>query len=280
MISARSTLTRTLLGGRCGNKNAAAAFLQLPTPSFSSDKREGINNSSGITSVRQMSSPAYRRFLRKQTSGVQGLQPAISASKGMSVPSMEVARDMGKSFSEMENEPLVVIAEMGNHKARMEVLRRHIMAVDNVDYYKADETLQKIAAKNAESLATDVLPYAMIVTAAIGTGFMAIPMVFSVDLAILFNEKFVTMEIPPPEDLDTWLETGAWTWNWMEPVLGTISYTLLCLQVSRQQLHNLGIKPLTSKVIERRAQKLYEAFPRYDKYIIHSFVETDAMVKV
>mmetsp|Transcript_11406 Transcript_11406/g.26806 ORF Transcript_11406/g.26806 Transcript_11406/m.26806 type:complete len:282 (-) Transcript_11406:2231-3076(-) len=281
MISARSTLTRSLFGGRYGTKNSAVAFLQLPTPSFSSEERDGSNNSVALTSVRKMSSPAYRRFVRKKASGIQGLQPAIDVGRGgVTVPSLAVAKDMGKGFSEMENEPLVVISEMGNHMARMEVLRRHIMAVDNVDYYKADETLKKIAAKNAESLTLDVLPYAMIVAAALGTGFMAIPMVFSVDLAIVFNEKFVTMEIPPPEDLDTWLETGAWTWNWMEPVLGTVSYTLLCLQVSRQQMHNLGIKPLTSKVMEKRSRKLYAAFPQYDRTILHKFVETDAMVKV
>jgi len=75
-------------------------------------------------------------------------------------------------------------------------------------------------------------------------------------------------------------ETGAWTWNWMEPILGTLSYTLLTLQVARQGIKNLGMKPYTSRLIEMRAKKLFEAYPQYEKGILHNFVETDAMVKV
>lgn len=28
-------------------------------------------------------------------------------------------------------------------------------------------------------------------------------------------------------------EIGAWTWNWMEPLTGTLSFTLLTLQFAR-----------------------------------------------
>ena len=48
-----------------------------------------------------------------------------------------------------------------------------------------------------------------------------------------FNERYVTADVPPEKDLETWLEVGSWTWNWMEPPLGTISFVLLCVQVHK-----------------------------------------------
>lgn len=286
MISTRSTLTRCFIGGQRGNHKAVATFFQTPSSAFSSNKREEKNDVSGPPIVRHFTSPAHRRHLLKQAKTVgldstKGAQPSISAHRaGIQVPSLEVARNMGWGFSEMENEPLAVIAEMGNHRARKEVLTRHIMAVDNVDYVEAIKTLEEIACKNREGLAMATMPYKIAIFVALTTGFGSIPMVFDIDLALWFNEKFVTMEIPPPDDLDTCLETGAWTWNWMEPILGTLSYTLLTLQVARQGIKNLGMKPYTSRLIEMRAKKLFEAYPQYEKGILHNFVETDAMVKV
>ena len=68
----------------------------------------------------------------------------------------------------------------------------------------------------------------------IGVGFVAawgcLPLVFDLTTAEWFNTAYVTTEHPQPEDLETWLEVGAWTWNWMEPWTGTICFQLLALQ--------------------------------------------------
>lgn len=82
------------------------------------------------------------------------------------------------------------------------------------------------------------------------------PLVFSLAVAKPFNEWFVTTDVPPSSELDTFLEAsfaqpegegdgvysglahvvvdawqvGSWTWNWMEPPLGTFSFVLLCMQ--------------------------------------------------
>lgn len=277
MISVRSTLTRNLIGGRNGTK-FGAAFWDVPSLSFS-DREEDRPTTN--TTVRGFTSPAYKRYVAKQKEGTKGFQPAINSQQdGIQVPSMNVAKDMGLGFSEMENEPLVVIAEMGNHKARCEVLKRHIMMVDNIPYEQTEPILKAIAEKNREGLFRSTLPYKVGIFTAVVCGFGAIPMVFDIDLALWFNHKFVTMEVPPPSDRDTMLETGAWTWNWMEPVLGTASFTLLAMQFARQNIKHLGLKPYTQQLLERRAKVLYEAFPQYDRGILHSFVETDPMVKL
>ena len=64
----------------------------------------------------------------------------------------------------------------------------------------------------------------------------------------------------------------------MEPPLGTFSFALLCLQFSRAQMENLGIRPYTRKLKQMRATKLAKEFPRYDPRIIQKFSETDPLV--
>jgi hypothetical protein len=206
-----------------------------------------------IGSTRQHSSPAYRRYLKKQGidegiyfKGKQagpggpittihiGTGPRIPAEKpGIQVPTLSVAEALPNGFSEMDNEPLLTVAEMGNHQARIELLKRHIMSVDKVDYDTANKKFDEIAAKSREGVFLQMLPYKIGIAVSLASAFGAWPMVFDETTSLWFNHHFVTMEIPEPSDLDTWLEVGAWTWNWNEPVIGTASFSLLCLQFSR-----------------------------------------------
>ena len=52
------------------------------------------------------------------------------------------------------------------------------------------------------------------------------------------------------KDLETWLEVGAWTWNWMEPPLGTITFVLLCMQLSRSHMQVNLESPCMSNPID------------------------------
>lgn len=51
-----------------------------------------------------------------------------------------------------------------------------------------------------------------------------------------FVQHMVTTEVPPDKDLETWLEVGSWSWGWMEPPLGQLSFFLLCMQLARHQV--------------------------------------------
>lgn len=66
--------------------------------------------------------------------------------------------------------------------------------------------------------------------------------------------------------------------NWMEPPLGTFSFVLLCLQFSRAQMVNLGLKPFTTYVKERRADRLCREYPGYDKRILSDFSKSDHLM--
>jgi hypothetical protein len=110
---------------------------------------------------------------------------------------------MPVGFSEMDNEPLLTIAEMGNHSARIEVLKRHIMAVDMVDYVQATDTFRKIAAKNREGISLAIFPYQLGIAAAVICAVGSVPMVFDVNTALWFNHHFVTTDVPEPHDLSS-----------------------------------------------------------------------------
>ena len=69
------------------------------------------------------------------------------------------------------------------------------------------------------------------------------------------------------------LEVGSWTWNWMEPPLGTISFFLLCLQYARDQRINIGQKPWTDQYRSNQADKVALAFPLYDRHIVRDYAK-------
>merc|ERR1719356_593380 len=84
------------------------------------------------------------------------------------------------------------------------------------------------------------------------------------------NDRLINL--PDPHDVETVLEVGAWTWNYMEPVLGTASFVLLAAQFARSQMLNLRLRPYTHSVKSRRADIVAKEFPMFDKRLIRDYV--------
>mmetsp|Transcript_14011 Transcript_14011/g.33884 ORF Transcript_14011/g.33884 Transcript_14011/m.33884 type:complete len:261 (-) Transcript_14011:496-1278(-) len=192
-------------------------------------------------------------------------------------PTADIAKMMPVGMPEMNNETLVTIAALGNHNARCEVLIRHIMTVDGLDYDAAKTKFEEIAESNRAGLA--VYPYFIGISMGMIAAIGSLPLVFDLTTAVWFNEGYVTTDVPEPKDLETMLEVGSWTWNWMEPPLGALSFSLLCLQYARAQLENLGLHPYTSQVINSRADRLAAAFPQYNCLLIRQYSKSDPLVK-
>jgi hypothetical protein len=148
-------------------------------------------------------------------------------------PSIEAARAMPLSFMDMENASLVALGGMGNHHARTEMVKRHIMSVDDCSYPAACWKFLQIEEKNHADMYLLALPFQVGLASAVGAGFISVPMVFHLPTVEFFNEHFVTAEHPPMKELETALEVGSWSWNWMEPPLGVSTFVLLCLQYMR-----------------------------------------------
>ena len=148
-------------------------------------------------------------------------------------PTMEMAKTMPLNCKEMANSDLVMLGEMKSVSALKEILIRHIMSVDHCSYNDAEAVFQKIADKNREGMWLLTLPYKVGIVVAVTAAAGSFPMVFDIETVKWFNELYVTMDVPEPRDLETPLEVSTWSWNWMEPPLGQISFMLLCLQYIR-----------------------------------------------
>ena len=146
---------------------------------------------------------------------------------------MEIAAAMPLTVQQMANSELITLGALGNSDAVKEILKRHIMDVDKVSYETANEKFEEIALTNRKGMWMLSLPYKIGITLALGGAIISVPMVFDLTTVTWFNEHYVTADVPEPQDLETPLEVGSWAWNWMEPVLGHISFVLLCLQYSR-----------------------------------------------
>merc|ERR1719498_2173273 len=114
-------------------------------------------------------------------------------------------------------------------------------------------------------------PYRAAIATSVFAGFASFPLCFHLDTVKWFNDAYVTADHAEAKDLETALEVGTWAWGWMEPPLGQASFFLLTLQYARAQMQNIGYKPYTEWLLNRRAEKLCQQFPQYNSRVLGDF---------
>lgn len=191
--------------------------------------------------------------------------------------SIEQAKTLTVELERMDNDILLGAAFEGDQDARTELLIRHIMSVDNIEHAEAKAVVSAMSEENQRLLSLFKLPYKIGLFSAVTAGLVSIPLVFDLETAIWFNENFVTAEEAGEGETDTWLEVGSWTWNWMEPPLGELSFFLLTMQYARSQMMNLGWKPYGHWIQASRARKLVSKFPNYDERLVTQWAAADAL---
>jgi hypothetical protein len=129
----------------------------------------------------------------------------------------------------MENETILELAMLGDQNAREERLIREIMKKEQCDWFAAQPIFETIHAQNRKFQGLINLPYYIGISSMTIMSIGSIPMVFPFDTCHWFNHFYVTTDIPSPEDLETMYEVSNWSWGWMEPPLGTISFFILCM---------------------------------------------------
>jgi len=178
---------------------------------------------------------------------------------------------------QFDNDTLTMLAIEGNQDAVKERLIREIMSKDEIDWDEANTKFAEIEKANMSGMLIHTLPYKIgIVTAGV-VGLATFPLCFDLEVAKWFNEFYVTTEVADPADLETWLEVGSWTWGWMEPPLGQMSFFLLCLQYSRAQLDKMGRKPFTAYLIKKRGASLSKKYPKYHSGILEAYSENTGL---
>lgn len=186
-------------------------------------------------------------------------------------PTLAEAEAMPREYCELGNLELMQLSETGAIGAIEERLIREIMAVHKVSWEDAQPIFDEVEESNVSFYRHATMPHKVGIAVGLTCAFASFPMVFSLDTALWFNEHYVTTDVPKDEDLETWLEVGSWTWAWMEPPLGQISFFLLCLAWVRSQMVNIGATPFTARLKEMRAQKLIERYPEYHSDILKKY---------
>ena len=66
------------------------------------------------------------------------------------------------------------------------------------------------------------------------------------------------------------LEIGSWSWNWMEPPLGTISFVILSFQLARD-IYNRN--PIENWAYIQRVKGIVRKYPQYSPLILTQWSE-------
>ena len=170
---------------------------------------------------------------------------------------------------------LVTSAQEGDPDAKAEVLTRNIMATDEVEWEEARKKMVEMHLENLRYMEMAAAPYTFTFWGCAIAGLATFPLVFDLNTAGWFNENFVTAELYDDGEADTWLEVGSWTWNWMEPPLGQLSFALLAYQVAMDSLDQVGSKPMSDRIKTWRANRLASLYPDYNRRVLEDFSRAD-----
>eukprot|EP01062_Namystynia_karyoxenos_P024521 TRINITY_DN19571_c0_g1_i1.p2 TRINITY_DN19571_c0_g1~~TRINITY_DN19571_c0_g1_i1.p2 ORF type:complete len:288 (+),score=99.30 TRINITY_DN19571_c0_g1_i1:101-865(+) len=192
-------------------------------------------------------------------------------------PSLADAKAQLADYSEYPNEVLLLMATLGDSDARGERVIREIMRADEISWEDAHKIFVGMQADARDDLTLFIIPYKLGILLAITLGLGSIPMCFHYPTVDWFNKHYVTTDVPEPEDLETWLEVGSWSWNWMEPPLGQISFMLLCLAYARSHYGALGYAPYNRFVRNHRTNKFLDKYPRYNQNIVREWVQHEPL---
>jgi len=191
-------------------------------------------------------------------------------------PNLEESERQPTHVCEMPHQTLAELAMLGNHSAHRERLLREIMAVEGESWGKAHQRLDKFDEYNERYYWLESLPYRLGLVVALTGGIAASFMVYWKPAALYWGETVANEELPEGvEDIAemTTNQVGTWTWGWMEPMLGTASFALLCCQFSRTQVKKLNMKTYGRHVLQWRANRLADHFAEYDRSMVRAWAK-------
>lgn len=185
-------------------------------------------------------------------------------------PTLRSVRGAPRELYEYSNEALLLASRAPDaHDAHQERLIREIMVVDKIDYPRACAKMKEIFEYNSKVSNILTVPLhtglAVAVVGAIG----CVPLVFHEHSAQSFADLIgVAVEC---HQENNFAQVGQATWSYMEPILGTASFSILCLQLLRGAMVNMAYQPYIDFVHSHRANKLAKAFPQYSKAVVKDF---------
>jgi len=201
---------------------------------------------------------------------------SYSSSKPVLFSSEDSLHKIANSYKDLSNELLFSLAIRGDHEACAERMTREIMRVDRLEYPEAQAQMLKIDEENHALNKYIKIPYQMGIGFGVISATISLPLVFHLDSVLMFNDACVGEDLPEGglEDLANVWKVGGYSWGWMEPVMGTMSFVLLGFQFARAQMEKIALTPFTERIKEKKALSLVRRFPQYNARVVRAFGET------
>jgi len=190
-------------------------------------------------------------------------------------PSVRTAQMQPTHISEMAHSTLAHLALSGNHFAHRERMIREIMRVDNVSWDKAHDVLAEMDEYKERRYWLVTMPYRIGITTATALGIASCFLVFHPATAYWYGTEIVNEDLPDGHDISdlTINQVGTWTWQWMEPMIGTASFVLLCAQFMRSQYVKLQMKSFLDIMESRKANMLADKYMHYDRSMVRTWAK-------
>lgn len=190
-----------------------------------------------------------------------------------------MARNQPAELYELSNELLALMSRdvtPAAHDVHQERLTRDIMAVDNIEYDEARQKMAEMFYENRTQSWWNRLPNDAGLFISGAAAVIVVPIVFHADVGLAFADRVAASydELPTTS---SYADVGTWGWAWCEPMIGTASFSILCLQLLRERMLALGVKPFSDFVLSRRAQILAEKYPQYSPAIVKAFSRSQPM---
>lgn len=187
-------------------------------------------------------------------------------------PTIASAKQQKTELWELDNITLLLLArDPEAHDVHQERLIRDIMATDGIEYNSASLIMKDIFQSNQVN-PLFLLPYDITFVVFGVAAFACVPLVFQYDTATTFAESVhATLDTADIPTVHSFANVGAWTWTWMEPMIGTASFAILCLQLARTTMKKLEFRPYHHSLQSKRANNLASNYPRFTKSIVKDF---------
>eukprot|EP00419_Tripos_fusus_P024256 CAMPEP_0172700428 /NCGR_PEP_ID=MMETSP1074-20121228/30899_1 /TAXON_ID=2916 /ORGANISM="Ceratium fusus, Strain PA161109" /LENGTH=272 /DNA_ID=CAMNT_0013521797 /DNA_START=174 /DNA_END=992 /DNA_ORIENTATION=- len=166
--------------------------------------------------------------------------------------------------------------------AAQEQLLREIMRTDGISRKAALEVIHRMGEHNSHWNWLYSAPYYFGIGAAFVAAVGSTCLVFNGPIVALYASKVAGEDLPEGvEDVNelTLNQVGAWSWTWVEPMIGTASFVLLCMQFARAQARRMDFTCYKQLITGWRAQTKVKAFPQYNKNVIGAWAKQLPPVK-
>jgi hypothetical protein len=196
-------------------------------------------------------------------------------------PTLDMVAIQVNHTCQLDCDTLTGLAIQGDIFARRERLLREIMLVDKCTWDDAHERLIEMDIYCEEFYWFYTMPYRVGFSLAFLGGVASCLLVFSKTVALPYARNVAGEDLPEGvEDISqmTYNQVGTWTWAWMEPMIGTASFLLLCMQFGRAQSVRLHLATYTEAMLGWRSGRVAAKFPQYDGAIVRAWARTMPVV--